>query len=115
MNAHFRTTPLYWLVTIVMWVVLISAFLGVATPFVLRLPFLTMFCDSCAGTGDVLDALLAIGGSSLIIILLTAAAAMFIWHAASWPYVVLAPLLVAGVFAASARHTIHEWFWWLGL
>jgi hypothetical protein len=114
-NTHFRTTPLYWLITIAMWVVLISAFLGAATPFVLRLLHLTMFCDSCATIGDVLDTLLTIGGASLIIILLTAAAAMFIWHAANWPYVVLAPLLVAGVFAGSARHTIHEWFWWLGL
>ncbi len=115
MTRPFRTTPLYWLATMALWVVLVSAFSGAAILFAIRLPFLTMFCDSCSGIGDVVDALLTMGGQSLLIILLTAAAALFIWHFANWPYLAIAPLLVLGVVAGSARDTIHQWFWWLGL
>jgi hypothetical protein len=114
-NVDFRTTPLYWLVTVLMWAVILSALVGAAIPLVLSIPIAVMFCDGCNGPGDMVHMLFAWRGIPVAIILGTGAVAMFVWHAARWPDVIMAPLILLGVIAGSAPDTIHQWYWWLGL
>lgn len=72
-----------------------------------------MFCDRCGSALDAAVMLLEGGGLSLLIILAAGGAALWIWHAARWPYVILGPLLLAGTIAGAGPGTLYDWFWWL--
>jgi len=107
------TTLLHRAVTLTMWAVVASAFLGAFLPFLTRMPILIMFCDRCSSAPEVAALLVEGGGLSILIILVAGGAALGIWHATRWPYVILGPLLLAGTIAGAGPGTLYDWFWWL--